>query len=39
MGGVWERMIGIVRKVLNTMLADLGPRYLTHEVLTTFVAT
>ena len=38
MGGVWERMIGIVRKVLNAMLADLGSRHLTHEVLTTLMA-
>ena len=38
MGGVWERMIGIVRKALNSMLAELGPRYLTHEVLSTLMA-
>ena len=38
MGGVWERMIGIVRKVLNSMLAELGPRHLTHEILSTPMA-
>ena len=38
MGGVWERFIGIVRKVLNSMLAELGPRHLTHEVLSTLMA-
>ena len=38
MGGVWERMIGIVRKVLNSMLAELGPRHLTHEILSTLMA-
>ena len=37
-GRVWERMIGIVRKALNSMLAELGPRHLTHEVLTTLMA-
>ena len=38
MGSVRERMIGILRKVLNSMLADLGPRHLTHEVLSTLMA-
>ena len=37
-GGVWERMIGIVRKILNSMLADLGSLHLTHEVLSTLMA-
>ena len=36
-GGVWERMIGIDRKILNSMLADLGSRRLTHEVLSTLM--
>lgn len=30
MGGVWERMIGVVRRILDSML--------THDVLTTFTA-
>ncbi len=37
MGGVWERMIGITRKILDSML-QLGPSRITHEVLTTFMA-
>lgn len=37
-GGVLERMIGISRNILNSMLADLGPRRLTHEVLSTLMA-
>jgi hypothetical protein len=32
MGGVWERMIGIARRILDSM------KDLTHEVLTTFLA-
>ena len=38
MGGVWERMIGISRKILNTMLSGLKSKYLTHEVLSTLMA-
>lgn len=38
MGGVWERMIGITRRILDAMLLDYGSRSLTHEVLTTFLA-
>lgn len=38
MGGVWERMIGIIRRILNSMLANLGPTQLTHDVLVTFLA-
>ena len=38
MGGVWERMIGITRKILDSMLLDAGAKNLTHEVLTTFMA-
>ncbi|PFX19006.1 hypothetical protein AWC38_SpisGene16590 [Stylophora pistillata] len=37
-GGVWERQIGTIRRVLDAMLADLGPRQLTHEILNTFMA-
>lgn len=37
-GGVWERMIGVTRRILDSILADLGPRRLTHEVLTTLMA-
>lgn len=38
MGGVWERMIGIARRILDCMLLQNGPSRLTHEVLTTFMA-
>ena len=38
MGGSWERMIGIARRILNAMLLQLGPGKLTHEVLTTLMA-
>ncbi|XP_063404523.1 uncharacterized protein LOC134687988 [Mytilus trossulus] len=38
MGGSWERMIGIARKILNNMLFDVRYKNLTHEVLTTFMA-
>ena len=37
MGGVWERMIGITRKILDAMLLEHGSRALTHEVLSTFM--
>ena len=38
MGGVWERMIGVTRRILDAMLLEYGSRSLTHEVLTTFLA-
>ena len=37
-GGPWERMIGVARRVLEAMLADVSPKHLTHEVLTTLMA-
>ena len=37
-GGVWERMIGVTRRILDSIFADLGPRHLTHEVLSTLMA-
>lgn len=36
--GVWERMIGVTRRILDSVLADLGPKRFTHEVLTTLMA-
>ncbi|XP_055998874.1 uncharacterized protein LOC130047578 [Ostrea edulis] len=36
MGGVWERMIGVARRILNPLLLDV--KHLTHEVLTTLMA-
>nr|XP_054596974.1 uncharacterized protein LOC129163443 [Nothobranchius furzeri] len=38
MGGVWERMIGIARRILDSMLLQAGSVQLTHEILTTFLA-
>jgi len=38
MGGVWERMIGITRKILVSMMSDISTNTLTHEVLITFFA-
>ena len=37
-GGVWERMIGISRRILDSMMAELRPTRLTHEVLSTLMA-
>ncbi|XP_037400651.1 uncharacterized protein LOC119265122 [Pygocentrus nattereri] len=38
MGGVWERMIGIARRILDALLLKLNPSYLTHEILVTLMA-
>lgn len=38
MGGVWERMIGISRRILNSMLMQTSSSRLTHEVLSTLMA-
>jgi len=38
MGGVWERMIGVARKILDSILLDSKSKALTHETLTTFMA-
>ncbi|XP_033733157.1 uncharacterized protein LOC117322392 [Pecten maximus] len=38
MGGVWERMIGTARRILDSMLLDMKGRTLTHEILTTLMA-
>ena len=37
-GGVWERQIGTVRRVLNGMLLGIGRAQLTHELLVTLMA-
>lgn len=37
-GGVWERMIGMARRILDNMLLQAGRVQLTHEILTTFLA-
>ncbi|XP_061191617.1 uncharacterized protein LOC133199804 [Saccostrea echinata] len=36
-GGTWERMIGVSRKILNSMLLNANTKQLTHEVLCTFM--
>ena len=38
MSGAWELMIGVVRRVLDSMLLDLKSAKLTHEVLATLMA-
>lgn len=38
MGGVWERMIGVVRRILDGLLLKTSTTRLTHEVLTTLMA-
>lgn len=38
MGGAWERMIGIARRILDFMLLEQKRSQLTHEVLTTLLA-
>lgn len=37
-GGVWERQIGTIRRVLNAMLLSLGSSQLDHELLVTLMA-
>ena len=38
MGGAWERLIGVARRILDCMLLQSGRARLTHEVLVTFMA-
>ncbi|KAL2099430.1 hypothetical protein ACEWY4_005910 [Coilia grayii] len=38
MGGAWERMIGVSRSILDSMMLQIGPSRITHEVLATFMA-
>ncbi|KAK3096683.1 hypothetical protein FSP39_002345 [Pinctada imbricata] len=35
-GGVWERMIGVARRILDSILLDV--KHLTHDVITTLMA-
>ena len=37
-GGVWERMIGVARRILDALLLEHSTKELTHEVLVTFMA-
>ncbi|XP_053403242.1 uncharacterized protein LOC128558339 [Mercenaria mercenaria] len=38
MGGAWERMIGVVRRILDSILSEASCKTLTHDVLTTVMA-
>ncbi|XP_068120871.1 uncharacterized protein [Hyperolius riggenbachi] len=38
MGGAWERMIGIARRILDSIFLQAGTARLTHESLVTFMA-
>ena len=38
MGGAWERLIGVAKRILNSMLLQHSHKDLTHEVLTTLMA-
>ena len=38
MGGSWERLIGVARRILDALLLQRGPTRLTHEVLSTLMA-
>ncbi|XP_075534522.1 uncharacterized protein LOC142568489 [Dermacentor variabilis] len=38
MGGAWERMIGIARRILDSMLMQSRHQRLTHDILATFLA-
>lgn len=38
MGGTWERMIGVARKILDSMFLQLGTSKLTHKALSTLMA-
>lgn len=38
MGGSWERLIGVARRILDALLLQRGQTRLTHEVLSTFMA-
>ena len=37
MGGVWERMIAVSRRILDSMLSEVHQKNLTHDVLVTFM--
>ena len=38
MGGVWERMIGIARRILDSLLLGHNGSHLTHDMITTLMA-
>ncbi len=38
MGGAWERLIGVARRILDSMLLQNSHSHLTHDMLATFLA-
>ena len=38
MGGAWERLIGVTRRILDSILLGFNAKCLTHDVLVTFMA-
>jgi hypothetical protein len=38
MGGAWERLIGIAKGILNNMLYNKCGKYITHDILSTFMS-
>ena len=38
MGGSWERLIGVARRILDAVLLQTGHTRLTHDVLSTLMA-
>nr|XP_034331661.1 uncharacterized protein LOC117690928 [Crassostrea gigas] len=38
MGGAWERLIGVIRRIIGSILLDSKHTRITHEVLSTFMA-
>lgn len=38
MGGAWERLIGVTRRILDAILLESKVKFLTHDVLVTFMA-
>jgi hypothetical protein len=38
MGGAWERLIGVTRRILDAILYEAKHNKLTHEVVCTFMA-
>lgn len=38
MGGVWETMTGVSKRILDSMLSQIQPSHLSHKVLSTFMA-
>ncbi|XP_030254938.1 uncharacterized protein LOC115570470 [Sparus aurata] len=38
MGGAWERLIGVARRILDSMFSQMKSPHLTHEVLITLLA-